>query len=80
MGKFKSTYDKNEVSEFIEEKGKKEFEESFEETKDSTPSNKAIKKTRSYENLHVEKKDPSKFQKKKNEKEEKQNEVNYYMK
>lgn len=47
----------------IEEKGKKEFEESFEETKESTPNNRVLKKTRSQENLRIESDEHRNFQK-----------------
>lgn len=49
----------------IEEKGKKEFEESFEETKESTPNNRVLKKTRSQESLRIDNDEHKDFQKNK---------------
>lgn len=54
MQNFKATHEKDESSEHDEEKGKKEFEESFEETKDSTPKNmQGMSKSLSHDNLRA---------------------------
>jgi len=52
---FKFSHEKNEFSDHNDdEKGKKEFEESFEETKESTPrNNNEIVKSRSHGNLQA---------------------------